>query len=160
MLIKDKLQSKRSQFFKKRGNNALKNSKILKLNNRFNNIKKNYFQLIIYESLTLRFKHFIKVRRLLKKIRRNGFNELEGKVWLKLPYNSIISKKSKNSRMGKGKGDFHSWAIRYKKYTIILKLFNILHYKITFYLAKRLSYLINSKISSCNSLLYSKTIEF
>ena len=46
-------------------------------------------------------------------------------LWIFLKGNLPISKKSKNSRMGKGKGSFLRLACRIKKNTILLEFLNL-----------------------------------
>ena len=88
------------------------------------------------EPIYLRF-----IRPLLKKIikARNVKKKLK-KFWLKLKTNFPVSKKSKNSRMGKGKGSFLRWIIKLTKYTIFLESTNI-----STYLARRIITKLNFK---------------
>jgi ribosomal protein L16/L10AE len=50
---------------------------------------------------------------------------LKNQIWLNLYYNYPISKKSKNARMGKGKGNFFRWSIKLPRYCIIAELRNL-----------------------------------
>jgi ribosomal protein L16/L10AE len=68
--------------------------------------------------------YYVKIRRLLKLIlkRRKKFNKFKKrKVWVFLKPNQPISKKSKNSRMGKGKGSFLRWVTRLPRGFILME---------------------------------------
>lgn len=59
------------------------------------------------------------LKKLLKKLRRRGLKQqrsLVYKLYVSLNSNYMLSKKSKNSRMGKGKGTFIREAIKVKKF--------------------------------------------
>lgn len=69
------------------------------------------------------FWNFIKIEavylKLLKRILKKNIKKkkkiyLQRKVWLNLNQNYPLSKKSKNSRMGKGKGSFLRWVVNIK----------------------------------------------
>lgn len=59
-------------------------------------------------------------RKLIKKLKFPQYCRLYGcfykKIWFFLKKNFPITKKSKNSRMGKGKGKFSRWTIRVQKF--------------------------------------------
>lgn len=64
---------------------------------------------------------------LLKKNLKNLFinkikYKLTKKYWIFLSKNYPISNKTKNARMGKGKGAFVRWAVRLKKYFVFFEL--------------------------------------
>lgn len=56
----------------------------------------------------------------LKKNKKTSFNR---KMWLNLKSNYPISKKPKNSRMGKGKGSFFRWSIKLKPMLCFIEFF-------------------------------------
>lgn len=59
------------------------------------------------------------LKKYLKKLRRKGLKKqklLVYKLYVSLNQNYLLSKKSKNSRMGKGKGAFIREAIKVKKF--------------------------------------------
>nr|YP_010632225.1 ribosomal protein L16 [Cryptocaryon irritans]WBP62341.1 ribosomal protein L16 [Cryptocaryon irritans] len=62
-------------------------------------------------------KRKIKLLSFSKKKNRSGI-----KIWFFFPKNYLISIKSKNSRMGKGKGSFLRFNYRYKQYTTFFEL--------------------------------------
>jgi len=81
-------------------------------------------------------------KRLLKKryITKKSFKKSR-KLWLFLRTNSPISKKSKNARMGKGKGSNIRWIIRLKKNFIFAELQNM-----NFFFLKKICLFIEKKI--------------
>lgn len=73
----------------------------------------------------LLLKRFLKKRlkrRDKKKKRIKLWSKSKKGVWLYLVPNFIISKKSKNSRMGKGKGTFLKWLFKVKSGFVFLEL--------------------------------------
>jgi len=105
---------------------------ITKFKKRFNiKIKKIKFSIFIYKIILFRqilFKYYYFF--FFKKYLKNNFklkysNCYKLKVWIFYNSNYIISKKSKNSRMGKGKGNFLRWETRLPKFFSILKLLNL-----------------------------------
>lgn len=56
----------------------------------------------------------------LKKKKKTSLNR---KIWLNLKSNYPISKKPKNSRMGKGKGSFFRWSIRLKPMVCFMEFY-------------------------------------
>lgn len=72
--------------------------------------------------------YFLKIRSLLKLIfkKKKNVNKFKKiKVWVFLKANHPISKKSKNSRMGKGKGGFLRWVTKLNRGFIFLELKNV-----------------------------------
>jgi len=66
-----------------------------------------FFHTIKFECVYLKFLR----RRLKLLLKRRKKNFLSRKIWINLKSNYPLSKKSKNSRMGKGKGSFLRWVI-------------------------------------------------
>jgi len=102
--------------FKKRN---LKKRK--KLNLKFGNI--GFFNNKQYQ---FEFIYFQIIKRFLKffyKFKYNNNNYFQ--IWLNLKPNFPISKKSKNSRMGKGKGSFLRWLVKLPINFVILEFNNI-----------------------------------
>ena len=64
-----------------------------------------------------------KYLKLLLKLKYSTFKVV--KIWVFLKANYPISRKSKNSRMGKGVGSFVRWAIKLKRGFIVVEFFNI-----------------------------------
>ncbi len=76
---------------------------------------------IIFEWAYIRF-----LKPLLKKILKAKYSKKkQKKTWIQLKSNFPVSKKSKNSRMGKGKGSFFRWVVKIKKNTIFLEVITI-----------------------------------
>tara|TARA_B110000503_G_scaffold490_1_gene720 strand:+ start:1302 stop:1760 length:459 start_codon:yes stop_codon:yes gene_type:complete len=75
--------------------------------------------LFFLKNYRIEFKYMTVLKRLLKKLRRRGLKKqrtLAYKLYVSLNSNYMLSKKSKNSRMGKGKGVFIREAIKVKKF--------------------------------------------
>jgi len=105
-----------------------------------NRLKKNVKKPILkFGNLGLMFNHeglveikqFLLLKRFLKKKLKRKDKKKKGiklwskskkGVWLYLVPNFIISKKSKNSRMGKGKGSFLKWVFKVKTGFVFLEL--------------------------------------
>lgn len=69
------------------------------------------------------------------------------RAWVFIKYNQPLSKKSKNSRMGKGKGSFLRWCSKLKTGHIIIetkriKFFRFFNYK------KKIEKLVNTKFAT------------
>jgi ribosomal protein L16/L10AE len=128
-----------------------RNKKKIKIPNlRFGNVG-----LMFSHEGSLEIKQLLIVRRFLKKkLRRRDkkkkkirfWSRSHKAVWLYLVPNFIISKKSKNSRMGKGKGLFLKWVIRVKTGFVFLEL-NKIHPKKVFNVISRLVRLLKVKVS-------------
>lgn len=73
--------------------------------------------------------YLVMLRKLLKKMKRYHRNKdiTFQKTWFWLKKNYPISKKSKNSRMGKGKGKFVRWASRIRPNYILLEFYGWTH---------------------------------
>lgn len=104
--------------------------------------------------------YLVYLRKLIKKI---GFpkslkklkNVFLTKVWFFLKKNFPITKKSKNSRMGKGKGKFLRWIIRVQKNFIF---FEFKGYE--FFLLKKIAKKINKKNLLFIKLYYNYQSQF
>lgn len=95
--------------------------------------------------LELFFLKFLKKK--LKKLRLKGLKKKpKRQFWLFISSNFLLTKKSKNSRMGKGKGDFLRWVIRLKYGTPLLEAKNISIYRMM--ILKKL-FIIKLKIPLC-----------
>jgi len=89
---------------------------------RFFFLKKNKVQLskgfsgfFFWNSISFECVYLKLLRRKIKKnLKKKKKKYLSRKVWLNLKPNYPISKKSKNSRMGKGKGSFLRWVVLIK----------------------------------------------
>lgn len=75
--------------------------------------------LFFKKNYRIEFKYVTMLKKFLKKLRRRGIKKhknLVYKLYVSLSQNYMLSKKSKNSRMGKGKGSFIREAIKVKKF--------------------------------------------
>lgn len=108
---------------------------------------------------SLYFKFFKKsLKKFIKQSKIAPFSMRKKKIWFFLTPNFPLTKKSKNSRMGKGKGGFVRWAIRVKQNNKLLETRNIpllflkiLVSKIQFKLNIRLSITTKSKLRIKNT---------
>ena len=94
----------------------------------------------ITKSYDLEYIYMFELRKKLKfflTLRKKIFNK---KLWVNLIGNYPISKKSKNSRMGKGKGAFLRLSCRLKKNTIFMEFLNL-----NFIILKKIIYIYNKK---------------
>lgn len=82
------------------------------------------FELKYYRIILKYFKKNIKFKKKTKKL----FLKRQG--WLPLQVNFPLTKKSQNSRMGKGKGDFSRWVMRCKNGNTLIETKNISMYKL------------------------------
>lgn len=109
-----------------------------------NNLKYSFLK---YGTTGLKFNHegqfeikhlFMMKRMLRKRFKKKRFKKRvwvskQKKVWLFLFPNFIISKKSKNSRMGKGKGNIERWTIRVRCGLIFLEFKSIHLQRVLFF---------------------------
>jgi len=76
-----------------------------------------------------------------KKIKSKGKNKISqsaenkdkirnNKIWINILPNYVLSKKSKNSRMGKGKGSFLRWVFRLQHGVTLVEFLGIPYYKL------------------------------
>ena len=78
-------------------------------------------------------------------LKRRGNRFKNRKLWLNLRSNFPVSKKAKNSRMGKGKGVFLRWVVRVRPFSVFFSFFGFSFY-ILLKLKRRINYLLKSKI--------------
>lgn len=78
------------------------------------------------KNIRFEFIYFLFIRKFLKKIlkRKKGFYR-NSKVWVFVRPNHVMTKKSKNSRMGKGKGAFVRWCSIIQKGFVFIEFENI-----------------------------------
>jgi len=100
-----------------------------------------FMHLIRFEFIYLRLLR----RRLRIMLKRRGARFKNRKIWLNLKFNFPISKKSKNSRMGKGKGSFLRWVVIVYPFSVFLSFFGFSFYVLT-KLKKKINFLLKSKI--------------
>ncbi len=112
------LNTKKQISFKKR----FKKTKSLFYNNKeiYWIVKKNYF---------IEYVYFEFIRKLIKKSIKYKSNLIKNNFWIYLKYNTPITRKSKNSRMGKGKGSLKKWGVEIPKN---FKIFKVKFYFIFF----------------------------
>lgn len=75
--------------------------------------------LFFHKNYRIEFKYITMLKKFLKKLRRRGLKKQKSlvyRLYVSLTQNYLLSKKSKNSRMGKGKGSFIREAIKVKKF--------------------------------------------
>lgn len=77
------------------------------------------------------------------------------RVWYNIVSNHVIQCKSKNSRMGKGKGLFERRIIRLKKNAILFEFVGVPSNKLVFFIKK-----INKKLSFKTYLLRNQLYKF
>ena len=94
--------------------------------------------------MTRRIMRKIRKRRKKRKSKQKPLKQRKN-VWFFLFPNFILSKKSKNSRMGKGKGSIKRWVIRIKPGTVFLEFKNISFWKL-FYIVSKLKNLLRMKL--------------
>lgn len=110
--------------------NIFKKRNILKINK----IKFNYFyyKIILFKQLIFKYFYFYFFKKYLKwnfKLKYSKIFKL--KIWIFFNSNFPISKKSKNSRMGKGKGNFFKWETKLQKNFILIKFFKLNFLRLT-----------------------------
>lgn len=102
--------------------------------------KKRYnFELVYYSFINRVLKRFF-----FKKRNKRFYR----KIWFFFKKNFPITKKSKNARMGKGKGSFLRWVIRLKKNFVFLEMKNI-----NYFLAKKFCFFLEKKTKLGVSLI-------
>ena len=121
--------------------------------------KESNFELIFYKLILKFLKKNLTFKKKLNKLyfKKSG--------WLPLRPNIPLTKKAKNSRMGKGKGGFIRWVIRCKIGNTLIETKNISSYrlkKLIFFLKKKTNFQLNFfkkknkylKVSSSSSLMW------
>ncbi len=95
-------------------------------NYNYSNLKIGSFGFFCKNEFRFEFIYFSLLKKLLKyNFRAKIKYKLNKKYWVFLSKNYPISSKSKNSRMGKGKGAFVRWSIRLKKYFIFFEILGL-----------------------------------
>ena len=124
MLPKDKVKSKKSQNFKKRKyNRKMHYPRFL---SKYLNPSIKLFMVAASRNCTIQLQHLRKLKKKIKKLRRVGiFEDNKPLIWVIFSFNRIFSKKSSNSRMGKGRGNVHSWVINLRKFSVLIKLVDV-----------------------------------
>lgn len=73
-------------------------------------------------------KKCLRIFNLKKKSNKNNLKNL--KIWISLLPNGTISRKSKNSRMGKGKGMFERWVFKFQQGSTLVEFLGISRYRL------------------------------
>lgn len=63
----------------------------------------------------------VRIEGIIGKVGKHKRKKKNTKVWMSLWPNHILSRKSKNARMGKGKGNFNRWCLKIKRNTTVLE---------------------------------------
>lgn len=84
-------------------------------------------------------------RRLRIMLKKKGNRYKNRRIWLNLKANFPISKKAKNSRMGKGKGAFVRWVAIIAPFSVFFSFFGVSFYLLK-KLIRRLNYLFKSRL--------------
>lgn len=87
--------------------------------------------LVVMKNIQFEFAYFYMIKRFLKyffKFKYSNSNYF--KIWVSLKANFPVSRKSKNSRMGKGKGAFLRWLIKLNQGSVFIEFKNINYYRI------------------------------
>lgn len=136
------VKTKKQTSFKKRYNRI----------KHFSSIKKSCNSTSILTSCQFRFEYayFRFLKKWFKKLISVKYKKtLPAKIWFNIVSNYPLTKKSKNSRMGKGKGSFFRWAILISRNSIIFEFNNIQRWRIkkiknkwNFTLSKKMLYLV------------------
>lgn len=112
-------------------------------------------------------KKCLKIFNIKKKSNKNNLKNL--KIWVSLLPNSTISRKSKNSRMGKGKGLFDRWVFRFQQGSTLVEFLGVSRYRLIktiIYLNKKFKLqlkLVSKHVSSsyyCNWSKCNESLEF
>jgi hypothetical protein len=107
---------------------------------------------VIYKQMCFEGIYYIRLRKLLKNLLKKKKKLLRYKrirTWIFLKSNYPISKKSKNSRMGKGKGSFIRWVTKLNRGFILLEFFGVNFLRLKS-LNKQLTYILGSKTCILN----------
>ena len=132
-------KSKKTTIFKRRS----LNKKLIFFEN-YNNESKCTFA-VAKNNGFIEPKIYIKLKRIIRKnskkgrkasyakVQKSKFYNLKRKFkkWFFLRPNYIVTKKSKNSRMGKGKGSFKRWIIRVNRGDTLFKIFGTSPYRLS-----------------------------
>lgn len=100
------------------------------------------FGIFFYQQGRVEFNYLLYVKKILKKIvNKNIKKRSQKRIWFFFSKNWTLTKKSKNSRMGKGKGSFLRWCYRMRAGTALLEFkgYNfIILYKLKHILQKKI----------------------
>ena len=81
---------------------------------------------LILRSVQFEYAYFYLIKRFLKYFFKFKYSKSNFfKVWIFLKANFPISRKSKNARMGKGKGAFNRWIIKLNRGHIFIEFSNV-----------------------------------
>ena len=112
----NKLTSIEQVSFKRRNKRSIKKTKLVYGNSGF----------IILKTIQFEYAYFYLIRKFLKFFFKFKYSlDNYFKIWVFLKANFPVSKKSKNSRMGKGKGAFIRWMIKINQGSTLLEFKNI-----------------------------------
>ncbi len=82
--------------------------------------------LAVFKNIQFEFVYFFIIKKFLKYFLKFKYASVNYfKIWVMLKANFPVSRKSKNSRMGKGKGAFLRWLIKINKGSVILEFKNV-----------------------------------
>jgi large subunit ribosomal protein L16 len=116
------LKPKKLQFFKK-----LKKGKLKRLEFKANILKFGDFGIKAIESGIITARHIEAARCAIQKHMKR-----RGKIWIRIFPSLPISAKSKESRMGKGKGSIVRWGAKVRRGTVLFELTTFLRKDIVF----------------------------
>lgn len=136
------LKSEKQVSFKKRGFNKISKNRFIFGNSMLILTKNSRFEVIYFEI----FRKFLKNILKKKNLKKNNKN-----YWIFLRVNTPITKKTKNSRMGKGKGFLYRWLIRLPRGFKLLECRDINYFRLNFFTKKwskkiNLPIIVKSKI--------------
>ena len=86
---------------------------------------------ILYKNTRFESIYFELFRKFIKNlIKKKNIDIIEKNYWIFLRMNTPLTKKSKNSRMGKGKGALYTWVVRLPKGYKLLEFKNINYFRL------------------------------
>lgn len=86
---------------------------------------------ILYKNTRFESIYFELFRKFIKNlIKKKNIDIIEKNYWIFLRMNTPLTKKSKNSRMGKGKGALYRWVVRLPKGYKLLEFKNINYFRL------------------------------
>lgn len=89
--------------------------------------------ILLYKNIRFEDVYFDLFRKYLKiAIKKKNVAYLKRNYWVFLRLNTPLTKKSKNSRMGKGKGFLFRWLVRLPKNYKLLEFNNVNSYRLSF----------------------------
>ena len=87
--------------------------------------------LVIFKNIQFEFIYFYMIKKFLKHFFKFKYSSINYfKIWVTLKANFPVSKKSKNSRMGKGKGSFSRWIIKINQGSVFMEFKNVNYIRI------------------------------